>query len=121
MRTHVNDFRGTSSLYLPPTVLSVPPRREEEKAIFERACSSLEVNKFIRDKLQPDEIFPRPFNDALDSLYRELQRDLQYINYGIYNLIKVCGETATPPPRPSPKKHTHTHTHTRNRKELGGG
>ena len=107
MRPNVNDFRGNSRLYLPPTVLSVPPRREEEKAIFERACSSLEVNKFIRDKLQPDEIFHRLFNDAIDSLYRELQRDLQYTNYGIYNLIKVSGETATTLP-PFPQTHTHT-------------
>ena len=115
MRPHVNDFRGNSRLYLPPTVLSVPPRREEEKAIFERACSSLEVNKFIRDKLQPDEIFHRLFNNAIDSLYRELQRDLQYTNYGIYNLIKVSGETATTLP-PFPQTHTHTH----NRKGVGG-
>lgn len=113
MRPHVNDFRGNSRLYLPPTVLSIPPRREEEKAIFERACSSLEVNKFIRDKLQPDEIFHRLFNDAIDSLYRELQRDLQYTNYGIYNLIKVSGETATTLP-PFPQTHTHT-----TEKELG--
>ncbi|XP_068695740.1 uncharacterized protein [Montipora foliosa] len=89
MRPHVNDLRGNSSSYLPPTVLFVPPRREEEKAIFERTCSSLEVNKFICDKLQPDEIFHCLFNDAIDSLYRELQRDLQYTNYGIHNLIKV--------------------------------
>lgn len=117
MRPHVNDVRGNSSSYLPPTVLFVPPRREEEKAIFERTCSSLEVNKFICDKLQPDEIFHRLFNDAIDSLYRELQRDLQYTNYGIHNLIKVSGETATTPPPPFPKQ---THTHTTER-ELGGG
>ena len=108
MRPHVNDLRGNSSSYLPPTVLFVPPRREEEKAIFERACSSLEVNKFICDKLQPDEIFHRPINDAIDSLYRELQRDLQYTNYGIYNLIKVSGETApaptSNPPTPTTEK-----------------
>ena len=89
MRPHVNDLRGNSSSYLPPTVLFVPPRREDEKAIFERTCSSLEVNKFISDKLQPDEIFHCLFNDAMDSLYRELQRDLQNTNYGIHNLIKV--------------------------------
>ena len=89
MRPHVNDLRGNSSSYLPHTVLFVPPRREDEKAIFERTCSSLEVNKFISDKLQPDEIFHCLFNDAMDSLYRELQRDLQNTNYGIHNLIKV--------------------------------
>ena len=117
MRPHVNDLRGNSSSYLPPTVLFVPPRREEEKAIFERTCSSLEVNKFICDKLQPDEIFHRLFNDTIDSLYRELQGDLQYTNYGIHNLIKVSGETATTPP-PFPQTHTHTHT---TEKELAGG
>lgn len=117
MRPHVNDFRGNTSIYLPSTVLSgVPPWREEEKKIVERACSGLEVNKFIRDKLQPDEIFHRLFNDAIDSLYRELQRDLQCTNYGIHNLIKVSDKTATNTPNPLPPKHTHT-----TEKELGDG
>ena len=66
----------------------------------------------MHDKLQPDETFHRLFNDAIDSLYRELQRDLQYTNYGIYNLIKVSGETALPP-HPPPSPH--------NQKGLGGG
>lgn len=99
MQPDLNDFRGNTSFYLPPTVLSVPPIREKERGIFDRACSSLDVNKFISDKLQPDEKFHGLFNDTIDSLYRELQRDLQYTNYGIHNLVKVSGEKA-PPPQP---------------------
>ena len=55
------------------------------------------MNNFIRDELQPNEEFHRLFNDAIDSLYRELQRDLQYTEYAIHNLIKVGGETASRP------------------------
>ena len=71
---------------------------EEEKGIFERACSRQEVNKFIHDKLQPDEEFHRLFNGAIDFLYQELQRDLQDTHYVIHNLIKVSLEIAPPPP-----------------------
>ena len=59
-----------------------------------RESSSLDLNKFISDELQPNEDFHRLFNDAIDSLYRELQRDLQNTNYGIHNLIKVGDEAA---------------------------
>ncbi|CAH3018738.1 unnamed protein product [Porites evermanni] len=53
-----------------------------------RDNSSLDLNKFIRDELQPNEEFHRLFNDAVDSLYRELQRDLQGTEYAVHNLIK---------------------------------
>ncbi|KAM7442449.1 2 5 oligoadenylate synthetase [Porites harrisoni] len=53
-----------------------------------RESSSLDLNKFISDELQPNEDFHRLFNDATDSLYRELQRDLQNTNYRIHNLIQ---------------------------------
>lgn len=93
MRPHVNDFRGNTSFYLPPTVLSVPTMREEEKGIFERACSSQEVNNFISDELQLDKEFHRLYNNAFNSLYEELQRVLPNTFYGIHNLIEVSGET----------------------------
>ena len=64
--------------------------REEENGIFERACSSQEVNNFISDELQPNKEFHRLYNDATNSLYEELQRV-----YGIHNLIEVSGETAS--------------------------
>ena len=63
--------------------------REEENGIFERACSSQEVNNFISDELQPNKEFHRLYNDATNSLYEELQRV-----YGIHNLIEVSSETA---------------------------
>ena len=66
-----------------------------------RENSSLNLNKFICDELQPNEEFHRLFNDAVDSLYRELQTDLQDTEYPIHNLIKVGGQTA---PLPSPEK-----------------
>ena len=59
-----------------------------------RDNSSLDLNKFIRDELQPNEEFHRPFNNAVDSLYQELQTDLQGTEYAIHNLIKVGGQTA---------------------------
>ena len=58
------------------------------------------MNRFIRDELQPNEEFHRLFNDAVDSLYRELQRDLQGTEYAVHNLIKVGGQTA---PLPAPE------------------
>lgn len=61
--------------------------------------------KFIHDELRPDEEFNCLFNDAIDSLYRELQSDLHNKDYGIHNLIKVSGETLL-----SPTAHTHIHT-----------
>ena len=66
-----------------------------------RENSSLNLNKFICDELQPNEEFHRLFNDAVDSLYQELQTDLQGTEYPIHNLIKVGGQTA---PLPSPEK-----------------
>ena len=66
-----------------------------------RENSRLDLNKFICDELQPNEEFHRLFNDAVDSLYRELQTDLQGTEYAIHNLIKVGGQTA---PLPSPEK-----------------
>ena len=94
MRPHFNDFRGNTSFYLPPTVLSVPTMREEEKGIFERACSSKEVNNFISDELQLDKEFHRTYNDAFNSLDEKLQRVLPNTFYGIHILIEVSGETA---------------------------
>ena len=72
-----------------------------------RENSSLNLNKFICDELQPNEEFHRLFNDAFNSLYRKLQTDLQDTKYAcatestIHNLIKVGGQTA---PLPSPEK-----------------
>ena len=77
--------------------LSLPSMRKEEKGIFERACFSLEVNKFVSDELQPDEEFHGLLNKAIDSLYGELQKGLEYTDYGIHNLIKVTAETASCP------------------------
>ena len=80
--------------------LSLPSMRKEEKRIFEQACSSLEVNKFVSDELQPDDEFHGLLNNAIDPLYRKLQKGWEYTNYGIHNLIKVTAETA---PCPSPQ------------------
>ena len=55
------------------------------------------MNKFICDELQPNEEFHRLFNDAVDSLYRELQTDLKGTEYAVHNLIKVGGQTAPLP------------------------
>ena len=70
-----------------------------------RENSSLNLNKFICDELQPNEEFHRLFNDAFNSLYQELQTDLQGTEYAtestIHNLIKVGDLTA---PLPSPEK-----------------
>ena len=70
-----------------------------------RENSSLNLNKFISDELQPNEEFHRLFNDAFNSLYRKLQTDLQDTEYAtentIHNLIKVGGQTA---PLPSLEK-----------------
>lgn len=64
-----------------------------------RDNSRLDLNRFIRDELQPNEEFHRLFNDAVDSLYRELQRDLQGTEYAVHNLIKVGGYADSPAPR----------------------
>ena len=61
--------------------------------LLDQACSSGEVNIFIRDYLQPDEEFDHLYNDAIHSLYKELQRLLGDTFYGIHNLIEVSGAT----------------------------
>ncbi|KAM7440243.1 2 5 oligoadenylate synthetase [Porites harrisoni] len=55
-----------------------------------RKNSSLDLNKFICDELQPNEEFHRLCNDAVDSLYQKLQTDLPGTDEGdkIHNLIK---------------------------------
>ena len=59
-----------------------------------RENSSLDLNKFICDELQPNEGFHRLCKDAVHSLYQKLQTDLP--GYKIHNLIKVGGQS--PPP-----------------------
>ena len=59
-----------------------------------RENSSLDLNKFICDELQPNEEFHRLFNDAFNSLYRKLQTDLQDTEYAVHNPIKAGGQTA---------------------------
>ena len=68
-----------------------------------RENSSLDLNKFVCDELQPNEVFHRLCKDAVDSLYRKIQTDLPGTDEGdkIHNLIKVGGQTA---PIPSPEK-----------------
>ncbi|CAH3018746.1 unnamed protein product, partial [Porites evermanni] len=85
---HERKGAENSIFHLVPMFLSLPSMRKEEKGIFERARSSLEVNKFVSDELQPDGEFHGLLNNAIDSLYRELQKGLEYTNYGIHNLIK---------------------------------
>ena len=61
-----------------------------------RDNSSQNLNEFIRDVLQPNDEFHRLFNNAIDSLHRNLQT---FTGYGNENPIKVNGETS---PYPSP-------------------
>ena len=68
--------------------------REEGIGLFDQARSSVEVNIFIRDELQPDKEFHGLYDDAIDSLYKELQRVLKNTFYGMQNLTEVSGETA---------------------------
>ena len=49
------------------------------------------MNTFISDELQPDKEFHDVYNNAIDSLYNELQRVLRNTFYGIHNLIEVSG------------------------------
>ncbi|CAH3113452.1 unnamed protein product [Porites lobata] len=58
------------------------------KGLLDRALTSVEVNIFIRDYLQPDKEFHNLYNNAIDSLYKELQRLLRDTFYGIHNLIE---------------------------------
>ncbi|KAM7429267.1 2 5 oligoadenylate synthetase [Porites harrisoni] len=62
--------------------------REEGKGPFDRARSSQEVNIFIRNELQPDEGFHGFYDDAIDSLYKGLQRVSKSTFYGIHNVIE---------------------------------
>ena len=68
------------------------------------ACSSGDVNIFIRDYLQPDEEFHHLYNDAIHSLYIELQRLLGDTFYGIHNLIELSGATTFSPPTHSKER-----------------
>ncbi|CAH3018734.1 unnamed protein product [Porites evermanni] len=68
--------------------LENPGNWHETKGLLDRALSSVEVNIFIRDYLQPDKEFHNLYNDAIDSLYKELQRLLRDTLYGIHNLIE---------------------------------
>ena len=72
--------------------------------LLDLACSSGEVNIFIRHCLQPDEKFHHLYNDAIHSLYKELQRLLGDTFYGIHNLIEVSGATTFSPPTHSKER-----------------
>ena len=61
------------------------------------------MNIFIRDYLQPDKEFHNLYNNAIDSLYKELQRLLRDTFYGIHNLIEVSCATTFPPPLNGPQ------------------
>ena len=98
-------FRVSGVVTETPKNSSFSSSREEEKAPFDRAYSSQEVNIFIREQLQSDEEFHRLYNDAFDSLYKGLQRNLENtVSYEIHNLIEVSGATLlpTPPERKTP-------------------
>ncbi|CAH3113461.1 unnamed protein product, partial [Porites lobata] len=60
----------------------------EEKGLFDRACSSREVEIFIHDELQPDKGFDRLYDKAIDSLYKKLRRVLPNTFYGIHDFIE---------------------------------
>ena len=65
-----------------------------EKGLFDRACSSKEVNILIHDELQPDEGFHGLYDKAIDSLEKKLRKVLPNTFYGIHSFIEVSGETA---------------------------
>ena len=69
-----------------------------EKALFDRACSSEEVNILIHDELQPDEGFHGLYDKAIDSLEKRLRKVLPNTFYGIHSFIEVSDETALQPP-----------------------
>ena len=69
-----------------------------EKGLFDRACSSEEVNLLIHDELQPDEGFHSLYDKAIDSLEKKLRKVLPNTFYGIHSFIEVSGETALQPP-----------------------
>ena len=66
--------------------------------IFDRACSSEEVNILIHDELQPDEGFHGLYEKAIDSLKKKLEKVLLDTFYGIHSFIEVSGETALQSP-----------------------
>ena len=68
------------------------------KGLFDRACSSEEVNILIHDELQPDEGFHGLYEKAIDSLKKKLEKVLLNTFYGIHSFIEVSGETALQPP-----------------------
>ena len=67
------------------------------KGLFDRACSSEEVNLLIHDELQPDEGFHGLYDEAIDSLEKKLRKVLPNTFYGIHSFIEVSGETALQP------------------------
>ena len=68
------------------------------KGLFDRACSSEEVNILIHDELQPDEGFHGLYEKAIDSLKKKLEKVLLNTFYGIHSFIEVSGETALQTP-----------------------
>ena len=68
------------------------------KGLFDRACSSEEVNILIQDELQPDEGFHGLYEKAVDSLEKKLRKVLPNTFYGIHSFIEVSSETALQPP-----------------------
>ena len=66
--------------------------------IFDRACSSEEVNILIHDELQPDEGFHGLYEKAIDSLKKKLEKVLLDTFYGIHSFIEVSSETALQSP-----------------------
>ena len=68
------------------------------KGLFDRACSSEEVNILIHDELQPDEGFHGLYEKAIDSLEKKSRKVLPNTFYGIHSFIEVSGETALQPP-----------------------
>ena len=107
IRTYIKSPLWLLSKFIMNWAVLLPHKHFAEFLIFFlvsddiRENSRLDLNKFICDELQPNEEFHRLFNDAVDSLYQELQTDLQGTEYAIHNLIKVGGQTA---PLPSPEK-----------------
>ena len=69
-----------------------------EKGLFDRACSSEEVNILIHDELKPDEGFHGLYEKAIDSLEKKLRKVLPNTFYGIHSFIEVSGETALQSP-----------------------
>ncbi|CAH3018747.1 unnamed protein product, partial [Porites evermanni] len=60
-----------------------------EKGLFDRACSSEEVNILIHDELKPDEGFHGLYEKAIDSLEKKLRKVLPNTFYGIHSFIEA--------------------------------